>query len=199
MVVPLAEPAQPHFNGANLFGDRAREAPQHDLKDLARTLSDIAETLRKHASAHHDAAREPNISVLYDALSQIEQSQLDADLSSSIRWKYVETARSMYKARRKRAVFFGETDLFGEPAWDILLDLYIAHVEGKPVSVSSACIGSAAPSTTGLRWLGILAENDLLVRECDPKDQRRVLVRLSRKGLQAMDSYFAALARQDEV
>ena len=40
-------------------------------------------------------------------------------------------------------------ELFGEPAWDILLDLYIANVENKPVSVSSACIGSAAPPTTG--------------------------------------------------
>jgi len=96
--------------------------------------------------------------------------------------------------RRNQTAIFGNPELFGEPAWDILLDLYIAYVEDKPVSVSSACIGSAAPPTTGLRWLGVLAENDLVLREHDPEDQRRVLVRLTETGLAAMDEYFARAA-----
>ncbi|KPP93225.1 MarR family transcriptional regulator [Erythrobacter sp. HL-111] len=99
-------------------------------------------------------------------------------------------ARKAYAARRRRGAIFGSPDLFGEPAWDILLDLYIAHVERKDVSVSSACIGSAAPPTTGLRWLGVLAEAGFVRREHDPCDQRRVLVRLTRRGLEAMDRYF---------
>lgn len=103
-------------------------------------------------------------------------------------------ARKLYALRRKRAAIFGEADLFGEPAWDILLDLYIAHGEGKPVSVSSACIGSAAPSTTGLRWLGILVDVGLVLREHDPADQRRVLVRLSDQGKAAMERFLAAAA-----
>ncbi|MFU7528886.1 MarR family transcriptional regulator [Qipengyuania sp. ASV99] len=104
-----------------------------------------------------------------------------------------EAAREIYTQRRRRAVLFGNPDLFGEPAWDILLDLYIAEVEGKAVSVSSACIGSAAPPTTGLRWLGVLAENNLILREHDPEDQRRVLVRLTDSGLAAMDQFFSGI------
>lgn len=96
-----------------------------------------------------------------------------------------------YAARHRIGAIFGDPDLFGEPAWDILLDLYIAHVEAKDVSVSSACIGSAAPPTTGLRWLGVLADHGLLKREHNPDDQRRVLVRLTERGLEAMDRYFA--------
>lgn len=103
-------------------------------------------------------------------------------------------ARKLYALRRKRAAIFGHADLFGEPAWDILLDLYIAHGEGKPVSVSSACIGSAAPSTTGLRWLGVLVDVGLVLREHDPADQRRVLVRLSDEGKAAMERFLAAAA-----
>ena len=103
-------------------------------------------------------------------------------------------ARKLYALRRKRAAIFGEADLFGEPAWDILLDLYIAHGEDKPVSVSSACIGSAAPSTTGLRWLGVLVDTRLVLREHDPADQRRVLVRLSDEGKAAMERFLAAAA-----
>lgn len=105
---------------------------------------------------------------------------------------FADMARRTYNLRRQRAAIFGNPDLFGEPAWDILLDLYIAQVEGKPVSVSSACIGSASAPTTGLRWLGVLADHGLVIREPDPADQRRVMVRLTERGLEAMDRYFAA-------
>ncbi|MFO6447244.1 MarR family winged helix-turn-helix transcriptional regulator [Erythrobacter sp. NE805] len=98
-------------------------------------------------------------------------------------------ARMVYALRRKRAALFGNPDLFGEPAWDILLDLFIAQAEGKCVSVSSACIGSAAPPTTGLRWLGVLADEGLVVRESDPEDNRRVHVRLTTKGHSAMQRF----------
>lgn len=107
--------------------------------------------------------------------------------------RYLALARQAYALRRKRAVIFGNPELFGEPAWDILLDLYIAQAEGKPVSVSSACIGSASPATTGLRWLGVLAEEGLVLRENDPEDNRRVLVRLTGKGTAAMETFFDAV------
>lgn len=106
--------------------------------------------------------------------------------------RYLALARHAYALRRKRAAFFGNPELFGEPAWDILLDLYIAYAQAKPVSVSSACIGSAAPATTGLRWLGVLAEEGLVARENDPEDNRRVLVRLTPKGIAAMERFFDA-------
>ncbi len=102
----------------------------------------------------------------------------------------LELARNSYADRRRRDRVIGQADLFGEPAWDILLDLFIAHIEGKDVSVSSACIGSAAPPTTGLRWLGVLQDNGLVVREHDPRDQRRILVRLTEQGLSRMSDYF---------
>lgn len=107
--------------------------------------------------------------------------------------KHLALARKTYALRRKRVVIFGSPDLFGEPAWDILLDLFIAAGEGKSVSVSSACIGSAAPATTGLRWLGILADEGLIVRENDPEDNRRVLVRLTPAGHAAMARFFDAV------
>lgn len=106
---------------------------------------------------------------------------------------HLALARKAYALRRKRAAIFGNPDLFGEPAWDILLDLFIAQGEGKPVSVSSACIGSAAPATTGLRWLGVLADEGLVVRENDPEDHRRVLVRLTPAGRAAMERFFEAV------
>ena len=99
----------------------------------------------------------------------------------------------IYDQRRRRCAVIGGPELFGEPAWDILLDLYIAHARGKNVSVSSACIGSAAPPTTGLRWLGILQDEGLVLREADPRDHRRVNVRLSDEGIARMETYLRDL------
>lgn len=148
--------------------------PRSILHPLADELMAIAVRLRDAASpADADAEGEP------DRPARPDRSHL-------------ALARKAYAQRRKRDSIFGNPDLFGEPAWDILLDLFIAHGEAKSVSVSSACIGSASPATTGLRWLGVLSEEGLIVRENDSGDNRRVLVRLTPRGLAAMEKYFEA-------
>lgn len=108
---------------------------------------------------------------------------------------WVELARQTYEDRRRRTKIFRSEDLFGEPAWDILLDLFIAAKERRRVSVTSACIGSAVPSTTALRWITILERQNLLVREADPGDARRVYVKLSARGYAALLEYFASASR----
>ena len=108
---------------------------------------------------------------------------------------WVELARQTYEDRRRRSKIFHSEALFGEPAWDILLDLFIAAKERRRVSVTSACIGSAVPSTTALRWIAILEKQGQLVREADPSDARRVYVKLSARGYAAMLDYFSSSSR----
>lgn len=98
-------------------------------------------------------------------------------------------ARGIYDSRRLRARVFSAELLFGEPAWDILLDLFIAELEGKPLSVTAACIGAAVPTSTGLRWLAILEDQGLVRRENDPRDARRVFLHLTEDGFERMTSY----------
>ncbi|WP_269135678.1 winged helix DNA-binding protein [Erythrobacter donghaensis] len=43
-----------------------------------------------------------------------------------------------------------------------------------------------------MRWLGVLADEGLVVRENDEEDHRRVLVRLTPAGQTAMDRFFDA-------
>lgn len=89
---------------------------------------------------------------------------------------------------------FSEFRIFGEPAWDILLDLYLAHQSGKPVAVTSACVAAAVPVTTALRWLGTLEQHELVQRTPDSRDRRRMLVALTTRALDLMDSYFSQVA-----
>ena len=168
-----------------------------DLRPLAEQLVQIAEKLRgvgiEEAGNERPGQRLGLVSEIIPVSSQLHLESKSTSLEEC-RKIYAEMARETYAQRRKRASIFKDPELFGEPGWDILLDLYIAQVEGKPVSVSSACIGSASPPTTGLRWLGVLADQGLVLREHDPEDQRRVLVRLTDKAMEAMDVYFSSSA-----
>ena len=104
-------------------------------------------------------------------------------------------ARDAYRNRRLRGQFFDNEALFGEPAWDLLLDLFIAAREGKQVPVTSACIGAAVPTTTALRWLAVLEGRGLIIREADGRDARRIFVRLSPDADQQVAEYFIRITR----
>ncbi len=104
-------------------------------------------------------------------------------------------ARDAYRNRRLRGQFFDDEALFGEPAWDLLLDLFIAAREGKKVPVTSACIGAAVPTTTALRWLAVLEGRGLIIREADGRDARRIFVRLSPEADQQVAEYFIRITR----
>ena len=90
-------------------------------------------------------------------------------------------SRTIYSSRRKRASFLDQ-GLFGEPAWDILLDLLISLLEGKRTTVSSCCIASACPTTTGLRWIGQLEKRGLVERLASDTDKRSTYVVLTKEG-----------------
>ncbi len=80
--------------------------------------------------------------------------------------------RALLRNEAKRRKLGGGV-LFGDPAWDMLLDLLLAKLEGRTVSVSSACIASGAPTTTALRLINRLIDENILYRLQDERDGRR--------------------------
>lgn len=100
--------------------------------------------------------------------------------------------RQIIANRQARARFF-DPALFGDPAWDMLLDLTAAHCEGVQVSVTSLCIAAAVPATTALRWLTQMVEAGIFLRVPDRIDRRRAFIALSDTAITAMAGYFASL------
>jgi len=88
--------------------------------------------------------------------------------------------------RRREAL---GADMFREPAWDILLDLYCAGLAGRDVSIMDACAASGVPATTGLRYVRRLLASKLVVRVDDASDRRRSLVRLSSETSERMEAW----------
>lgn len=98
--------------------------------------------------------------------------------------------RGLIRQRRQRERHF-PADMFADPAWDMMLDLYAAYYEGgQDVSVSSLCIASAVPATTALRWIKTMTDARLFNRVADPHDGRRIFIRLADGTRSELDKYF---------
>lgn len=92
-----------------------------------------------------------------------------------------ELAAWLLMARRLREEVLG-ADLFSDPAWDILLDVYAGEARGVKIQISSLAPMSGVPSSTARRWADKLVRLGLLERERDEKDRRQTYIRLSRYG-----------------
>lgn len=104
----------------------------------------------------------------------------------------VATARRLQRLYKARSGTLGDT-LFSDPAWDILLDLFVCHYEGRRLSVSAVCIGASGSSATGLRYLSILQEQGLVTRSRDLTDRRRSYVHITPRGCGLLSGLLAPL------
>ena len=98
------------------------------------------------------------------------------------------------KEAKRREIGGGE--LFGDPAWEMLLDLLLAKVEGRQVSVSSACIASGAPMSTALRLVRRLVDDGVLRKLADETDRRRHFLAIDPQFEQPLIDYLVAQLRQ---
>lgn len=109
-------------------------------------------------------------------------------------------AIEIYHARQDRArVFDTHCDLFGEPAWDILLEVYIAQEHRRPICLSDASLAAGVPLSTAQRWVKLLLARGLLRREGDRRDARRTLISLSEKALSIMREYLEKFERRPRI
>ncbi len=124
---------------------------------------------------------------LYQSAQQAARRLLDA-----ARPVTAARIRAHVRARRMREQLL-PADLFADPAWDMLLDLTAARLEGQRVSVSSLCIAAAVPTTTALRWIRTLVSRGFLVRTPDPADARRSFLDIAESAAPLVDTTIEAV------
>lgn len=105
----------------------------------------------------------------------------------------VNEAKRIYDLRRIRSRYLPK-DFFGEPAWDILLILYI-EAGDRHLTATGAAQVTDAPETTALRWVETLERAGLIVSFTHASDRRLRLLSLSSNGRAMMDQYLAAILR----
>jgi DNA-binding MarR family transcriptional regulator len=81
--------------------------------------------------------------------------------------------------------------MFGEPAWDLLLALYVEQAKTETSTASMLAKAAGIPITTALRWMDYLEEKRLIERERSSFDRRASTVTLSESGRIRLEGYFA--------
>lgn len=130
--------------------------------------------------------------LLPEAEKQPPSSLLDANEPWKVR---AETANRYLKLRASRDEI-ADGQLLSDPAWDMLLDLFVGHITGRDISVTSACLASRRPATTSLRYIDRMAKDGLVRREKDPRDHRKVYLRMTEKAFRSVASWVDALREE---
>ncbi|MDO6415388.1 MarR family transcriptional regulator [Sphingomonas sp. BIUV-7] len=90
----------------------------------------------------------------------------------------LETCRRLITERQLVGQHIG-FNLCPCPAWDILLDLYAAECEQRPIYLWSLSVAANIPVSSAHRKIIELIDRGLLARSADPEDGRRVTVSLA--------------------
>lgn len=165
------------------------------INEIARCMRAARRTwhLRKEALRHHLANfAEPHdrslLAPVWDLRAPAEQLALapgESEVLASLGSGVSEIVDGLLLINRERDRLLNQ-GMFGDPAWDIVLELTRAKLRGEAVPVSSACTASNAPLTTSLRWIRNMHKSGMLRRWNDPRDKRRDLIELS-------DEFFAKM------
>lgn len=99
-----------------------------------------------------------------------------------------EQVRSFIAARELRHRFFN-ADLLREPAWDMLLYLFVKELEQQRVRILDLCLASGVAKSVALRWIRALESESLLVRCTETRDDNAAWIELSPQGSAAMRGY----------
>ncbi|WP_156255572.1 MarR family winged helix-turn-helix transcriptional regulator [Sandarakinorhabdus oryzae] len=177
-IVSMGAPA---INPASEVPDTAMKAPMR-VRSGKRAAAPLTETGKRLAS----------LAAVAESLSQALALLAGEDQAEDERPVTAETVHRLISLRRDRDTLF-PPGLFSDPAWDILLALVAARLEGVSMSVSSLCLAAAVPPTTGLRWISSLIEQGLLVRQPDPNDGRRIYIVLAEPAFQTMLTWLQRL------
>lgn len=118
---------------------------------------------------------------------EAEDSQSTSDI--------VELLRLIMRERDRSDI----NPMFGDPAWDITLELMHAKISGEPMPVSSACTASNAPMSTSLRWIRNMHKGGLIRRWNDPDDKRRDLVELEDEYFESLCKFFDTVRKKRKL
>lgn len=135
--------------------------------------------------------RDPAAETAWDQLDRLKHASQGrtSGISGEV---LIKVAGIVIEARQSRANALPPA-IFGEPAWDMLLALFMCPRSGDGERVSNLGLLSGTPSTTALRWVDYLEREGFVTRRSSPVDKRVVLIQLTDQASNAIGAYLASL------
>lgn len=146
------------------------------LRDQARAIWKAADSLERHFVSN--GMIEPEDAPKPD-YSEVVKANLYA-------------VERILESRRKRDQCL-PPEVFGEPGWELLLNLYREAALGREITITKASYSGGCPPSTALRMIDTLQQFGLVEKHKSNKS-RKVVVRISAVGIEGLNRYFGKVA-----
>lgn len=148
--------------------------------------------LRLHAarSLIMDMLRNPDPSDDQDFACEANLSPVPRDDHTGRR---IVMCRALIQQRRLIGDSLG-FQLCPDPVWDILIDLYLAHHEGRAAYLWQSCVAANIPISSAHRKIGELIAQGLVERTAAMADKRRIGIRLASAYVERLNILMDRLA-----
>lgn len=124
-------------------------------------------------------------------LTEGEPSRPELD-REAVKQRLISFARTLLSLRRRRSEYLHQA-MLGEPAYDMLLGLYVAEADGQFPTASRLAALAGLAQSSALRWIEYLIAKELVIREPHPSHKRASVLQLSDKGRAALDGLFRTI------
>ena len=101
---------------------------------------------------------------------------------------------SILSGRRGREAAIGR-ELFSDPAWDILLELYAARLGQRRMFLRELARSIDTPQSTAARWISVLSDRGLVTTTNERRETAGAAIELSAEGaavMQRLVSYWGS-------
>jgi hypothetical protein len=195
-----------HFGQVRIGFGFSCTPPESQILGIARFIAAPAGADRSNALScqHHltpstnieshkeldaeDVLLQVNLRLRLDEAANVEAERLRVSARRKpSKHELSRLAKRIYDARRLRERVMQDR-LFGEPAWDMMLELY-----SSASSISSLSYAANCAPTTGLRWQKVLIQDGLIERGPPGFPAYKQIVRLTESGRDLMDEYLTRL------
>lgn len=93
---------------------------------------------------------------------------------------------------KRRDQAFNEPELFSQTGWEILLQIFSAHLSGRNVTVFKVCEDTHLPMSTARRWLQILERKGHISLICRVAEPLSAEIQLTDRAISSLSSVIAA-------
>lgn len=121
---------------------------------------------------------------------------VDDYATSEKRSRFAELARQDLHVRRIRSLIFGD-NRFAQPEWSMLLEIYVAEDELRPILKMHAIRAAGVSIATASRYLAQLSEQGLIGNRDVSNDRRSQEVYLTDEGYKLLNEYFELVNSQN--
>jgi hypothetical protein len=101
----------------------------------------------------------------------------------------VNARRHLHDCKARESVF-GRSEFFGDPAWNMLVELFIAHEERRDLTAGQLCGRAGAALQTAHRWLAIMEREGLVMAVRATSDEADRQIFISPASIQNMHRCF---------